>query len=51
MRQLPEVLAQGDVAHLLSTQATGQRGVKNSLGLGQIHPHPRAATHQTGDQH
>lgn len=50
MRQLPEVLAQGDVARLLSTQAMGQRGVKNSLGLGQIHPHPRAATHQTGDQ-
>lgn len=51
MRQLPEVLAQGDVARLLSTQAMGQRGVKNSLGLGQIHPHPRAATHQAGDQH
>lgn len=40
MRQLPEVLAQGDAARLLSTQAMGQRGVKNSLGLGQIHPHP-----------
>lgn len=55
MCQLPEVLAQGDAAHLLtackqllSTQAMGQRGVKNGLGLGQSHPHPRAAMHQTG---
>lgn len=48
MCQLPQVLAQGDAAHLLtahrqllSTQAARQRGVKTGLGLGQSHPPPQ----------
>lgn len=48
--QLPEVLAQGDAACLLAahkqfffTEATGQRGVKQGLGLGQSHPPSRGS--------
>lgn len=52
--QLPEVLAQGDAACLLAahkqlffTEATGQRGVKQGLGLGQSHPPSRGSPPST----
>ena len=56
--QLLEVLAQGDATHILAaykqlffTQATGQRGIKNSLGWARAIPHPRQPSISQEPQH